>query len=276
MKVKLSRKALLAHGALMGFLGPKLAQDTKLPDLAPVLKDVTAKNYIEKKPAIFDGVKAALKDVKLAKDANLDDMHGFLDSLDKHGDDEEPDPDQKAVDADPDDKDEKKAFDAEGLKNFLKDKVSEDAMKALDAYLAGDDPPAFAGKPVKGGEDEEEEKVDKKAMDEAIKQATKVATDAATKIQRDIRDAEKKVQPWVGSLAITCDSADQVYRTALEMLGVKGIKDVHASALPILLDMQPKPGERKSGETPSFAMDASSVEGFHKRVPGAARISILG
>jgi 8-oxo-dGTP pyrophosphatase MutT (NUDIX family) len=284
---KLSRKAILVRGGLIGFLTPKLAKDGKLPDLTAILADVTAKNFVEKKPAIIEGVTAALKDVKLAKDAGLNDMHEFIDRLDKEqAGDEEPEPTQATVDAELDssdtnkaadedeDEEKKRAFDAEGLKDFLKDKISEDNMKALDAYMAGDEPPEFAGKPVRPGMDKRIPAMDEKKMADEIGKAVKAAHDAATKTQVEIRDAEKAVRPYVGELAVACDSAEKVYRTALGILGVKGIEGVHPSALSHLLKMQPVPGAKKQSET-TLAMDSSAVASFHKRVPSAARIGHL-
>ncbi len=285
---KLSRKAILVRGGLIGYLTPKLAKDGKLPDLTTILADVTAQNFAEKKPAIIEGVTAALKDVKLAKDAGLNDMHDFIDRLDKEqAGDEVVDAQQTNVDAeldssdtnkaaDEDDDDEKKkAFDEEGLKGFLKDKLSEDDMRACDAYFAGDEPPEFAGKPVRPGMDEDTTRMNKKAMDEEIGKAVKAAHDAATKTQVEIRQAENTVRPYVGQLAVACDSAEKVFRTALGMLGMKGIDDVHPSALPHLLKTIPLPGS-KTKESSSLAMDASAVAGFHQRFAGAARIGILG
>lgn len=275
MNVKLSRKATLVQGGLMVLLTPKLAADAKLPDLAAILADVTAKNYVGRKPAIIEGI---TKGMKLAKDAKLDDMHTFLDSLDKDepAGDEEPDPNQTTVDEDLEE--EKKAFDAEGLKNFLKDKMSEDDMKALDAFLAGDDPPPFAAQPVKEESKAMDEKTIKGIVDAEVKKfaevevpkATKIATDAVIKTQRELRDAEKAVRPYVGELAGAFDSAAQIYRKALEILGVKDASDVHESALPILLKNQAVPGTKK--ETATIAQDAAAIDSFNKRFPGAARI----
>lgn len=269
---KLSRTGAFVGGALTAFLLPKLAQDAKMPDLAPVLDGVTSANFAEMKPKIIEGVTAAFKDVKLAKDANLEDMHGFIDRLDKLED--------KAAgqDEDVDEEDKKKgAFDAEqaeGLRNFLKDKLSEDNMKALDAYLAGDEPPAFAGTPVKEGQDEENEQVDKKAMDAAIKSAAEEATKIANANQQAIREAERFVRPYVGELAVAYDSAEAVHRAAAKVLGIKNADTVHKDALPVLIESHPVLGAKPKTET-TVAMDAATIDDFHKRYPGAARIGIM-
>lgn len=268
---KLSRTASFVGGALTAFLLPKLAQDAKLPDIVPVLANVTDKNLTEMKPKIVEGIKGLFNTVKLAKDANLDDMHGFIDRLDKQQ--------EAATDEDPDEEEKKKgAFDEEqtnGLKDFLKDKLSEDNMKALDAYLAGDDPPEFAGQPVKQGEDNNEENlVDKKAMDAAIELATADATKKAIKTQQAIREAERFVRPWVGELAMAHDSAESVHLAAAKILGIDGAEKVHPDALPFLIKAQPLPGA-KPKQDPTVAMDASTIDDFHKRYPSASRIGVM-
>ncbi|ENF7816132.1 DUF2213 domain-containing protein [Enterobacter soli] len=90
-------------------------------------------------------------------------------------------------------------------------------------------------------EDEELEK-DKKAEDEAEEEKkekekmandSKLAMDAAVKAveQRfiDLRKAERDVRPVVGELA--CDSAEEVYRTALKQLGCDEHASIPAAAL---------------------------------------------
>ena len=89
-------------------------------------------------------------------------------------------------------------------------------------------------------EDEESEK--KKAEDEAEEEKkekekmandSKLAMDAAVKAveQRfiDLRKAERDVRPVVGELA--CDSAEEVYRTALKQLGCDEHASIPAAAL---------------------------------------------
>ena len=120
--------------------------------------------------------------------------------------------------------------------------------------------------------------VDKPAMDAAIAKAVAdteaTVTARITKSQREIRDAERKVRPYVGELAIACDSAEAVYRAALTALGLGDkIKDVHASALPTILEMQPLPDRRP--KAPSVAMDAAGAKSFAERFPDANRIKLV-
>jgi len=117
--------------------------------------------------------------------------------------------------------------------------------------------------------------VTKPAMDAAIAAAVKSATEAANRVQREIRDAERAVRPYVGDLAMAHDSAEGVYRTALKTLGVK-VDGVHPSAFPVILSLQPKAGEKQPKAVSSrVAMDSSSMKSFHEMFPDAARIRTM-
>jgi hypothetical protein len=124
-------------------------------------------------------------------------------------------------------------------------------------------------------EDKDKEMVDKPAMDAAIAKAVADTTAQVTKNQREIRDAERKVRPYVGELAIACDSAESVYRAALTALGLGDkIKEVHASALRTILEIQPLPDSRPKAK-PSVAMDAAGAKSFAERFPEANRIRLI-
>lgn len=253
---KLSLMAATATGALMTYLKPKLAQDAKI-DLTPILAGVTAKNFKAKQTDIMSGLTTATSG-KLAKDATLDGVADVLTALDGLGLDEmeansgtpmagkTPGKD-KAKDEDPDEK----------RREFLKDKLSEDDMSAYDALCEQE----------AMDEEEDDDKVDKKAMDAAIADAVKTATENANRTQRDIREAEEVVRPYVGKLAMAHDSAAGVFRTALGALGVKDVDKLHPDALkPILLAM-PLPNTAKPAAT--VAMDAAGVTSFFERYPEA-------
>jgi hypothetical protein len=102
-------------------------------------------------------------------------------------------------------------------------------------------------------------------MDAAIKTAVARAESAAVNRMRGIADAEKAVQPWVGALVIAADSAETVYKTALETMGVD-VAGVHPSAYRAILQAQPKPGEVKA---PRIAQDSGRPQGFLDRFPNA-------
>ena len=294
---KLSRKATLAQGALMVFLRPKMATDAQI-DLTSILKDVTAQNYAASKSTIVAAVTKALNG-KLAKDASIEDLPKIIDSLEAVAVAENVDSDtgagaegglvKEGDDADP----------AEAVKALLAGKVDDETMAKVIALLGGggamdaeetdeekasrmkkmagdkEENPFFKKKDDEKAEDEEkEDMVPKKAMDAAIKSAIKVAADTATKTQKDIREAENFVRPWVGNIAMAHDSADGVFRTALGALGVKDIDSLPGAALKHVLAAQPKPSDKKTSEQP-LAMDAAAVDSFNKRFPGAARIGTL-
>jgi hypothetical protein len=70
------------------------------------------------------------------------------------------------------------------------------------------------------------------------------------------------------------DSAESVYRAALTALGLGDkIKNVHASALAAILDMQPLPDRRP--KAPIVAMDSAGAKSFAERFPDANRIKII-
>jgi hypothetical protein len=113
-------------------------------------------------------------------------------------------------------------------------------------------------------------------MDAAINAAVEANTKRLQDNARAVRDAENEVRDYVGSLAIACDSAADVYHAAFKILGVEGVDSVkEVPALKAILKAQPKPNERRSGATP-LAMDAKSVSGYNERFPDAARIGNLG
>jgi uncharacterized protein len=282
----LTRKGAVAMGALMIALKPKLAMDAKI-DLAPLFKGVTAKNFKEKKPAIVEGV-TTLTAGKLAQDASINDVAALLDSLEgvepaEAADDDASGlpvvgqgPNETTMDAS-----------AEGVRQFLTGKLShEDIAKVcsmIENSVAADeaddeDDRAKTPPPAQDDENKMKEMVEKPAMDAAIAKAvadtTAAVTAKVTQSQREIREAERKVRPYVGELAIACDSAEAIYRAALTALGIGDkIKNVHASALPTILEMQPLPDRRP--KVPTVAMDSAGAKSFAERFPGANRIKLI-
>lgn len=276
--VVLSRKAAVTLGALVGYLKPKLAQDAKL-NFYPILADVTAKNFKDKKASILSGLKSGTAG-KLAKDASIDDVAQLLDALEceevMEGADSDPNSglpmskedmekkakDKKAKDAEPDGK----------AKEFLKGKLSAEDMKAYDDMMgaAEDGEAAKATENTEGAEkggkdadpddkDDKEPKVTKKAMDEAISLAEKRATSNALKTANEIAHAREFVAPWVGKLAMDASSAADIYKTALDQLKVD-VDGVHPSAFKRLLEAQQQPGQRARMASDA-APDATGFEG---------------
>lgn len=126
----ISRKAQIVRGALAIHLKPLLAADQQI-DLKQVLLGTTASNYIEFKPTIESRLKAATKG-KLAKDADLEEVHGLLDSLDKEGEDEMDDDAEDEESEEEKEKREKAAKDKKARDKAAKDKRALD-RKARDA-----------------------------------------------------------------------------------------------------------------------------------------------
>lgn len=297
----MTHKASVTRGALMAYLAPKLAQDATV-DLRPALVGITAKNFVKKRPAIIAAV-TRLTDGKLAKDAKLDELEPILMALDAVESEED---DKKAEDETEDmpkvgggkgkgpgdgkakDKkamDRKKARDEarESVKESLKDKLSAEDWKTACDDIDGmeaeddDDPEDERTDPertndAKGKKAKDAEPmVSKKAMDEAI------ASDRQQERQRqrDVRDAERFVRPWIGDLAVAYDSAEEVYKAALEARG-KSAKGIHPSAYRTILEMLPKPGTENRPARDRLGMDAvnQNAKSFDEMYPGAMSIRL--
>ena len=274
MSKQLSKKAVLAKGALLAVLRPKLAADA-MPDLNSILKGVKKSNWNDKKA----GIVSALKPV-LASDEELEEnVNETLNALDE----EEPEMEKEMG---------KDAGPVEEILSLLRGKVSDDDLKEVEELLKGklagdedeeekpaydsddlldkikellevkavtqDEPPAFEGEPKTG--------VEKPAMDAAIKKAVKLAEDSTVKRLRAVHEAEKAVKPVVGELAIAQDSAEGVYKASLEILGVS-IDGVHPSAYKSVFE-----AHSKAKSQVSVAQDAAPSEGFETRFPDANRI----
>lgn len=272
----LSKQAVLAKGALLAVLKPKMAADAKI-DLNEILAGVDAKNWSEKKPTIVAAIKA-----KMAKDADLADVVELLDKLDGA----QPEDDNVAQD-EPDPR-------CKEILDMLRGKISDEDLAQVEAKMTApaagqavdddDEDPAAMDEPPqtanaanadpKNQDNKDEVPMSKAAMDKAIQLAVDAAR-ADTKTQtlalfRGIQEAEDLVKPYVGKLAVAMDSAEAVYKTALEMLKID-IKGVHPSAYKAILTAQPKPGAEVK---PRIAQDsASSVSSdFHEAFPNASRI----
>jgi len=118
------------------------------------------------------------------------------------------------------------------------------------------------------------DRVSKPAMDAAITRAIAVAVKTTTDKLNGIAEARDHVRPWVGELALGMDSAADVYKSALEMLGID-VKGVHPSAFKSILAICPKPGDGVPRRKP-VAMDAKGEDDFYTRYPNAARMRVIG
>lgn len=291
LKMKLSRKAEIVHGAIVAYLAPKLAQDAKV-DLAPAFEGVSHKNFAKSRAKLVTEV-TKLVEGKLAKDAKLADLPGVLMAFDAMETEEEKDKAKDESDKEKEKAAEDKAARDESMEKLkmIRDSMSAKDFKAacdeldddMDAEDEKDDDEEKDKDKAKDkatdkakdkakdkARDEKEEPVDKKAMDQALDKAIEGERQRA----RAVRDAERFVRPWVGDIAIACDSASDVFKTALEMRG-KSVKDIPPSvgAYRAILEMMPKAGEQRQGSS-RVAMDAASTKSFAEMYPDANKIKL--
>lgn len=196
------------------------------------------------------------------------------------------------------------------LREFLKDKLSAEDMAACDEIIdekderdeeeeehaegededmsgAEDDPPPFKGMPKKGGTMDRHARdrrmgKDRHAKDRYMGKDNRHGMDAAiiesrvmTRI-RAVKDAENYVRPKVGTIAIACDSADEVFRAALKIRGIDASKVRDSAALKAMVDMLPAHVGQQNRVQPVPAMDSTSPLAFDKMFAGAASVRILG
>ena len=277
------------HGALSTYFKTPPTKEIVLA-LDGVVGTITAKTFKEKLPTMKEGLKGLCE--KLAKDANLAAMTAYLDNVPALALDEEADEDKTgrsgspaAKDAgDPDDDGEKKRLAALQVA-----KDDEDEFKKSDLYKKANDewqrqkgsqtrdaepppgganaakPPPFEGRPNSGGA------MDQKAIDALVDRAVGTASAGIIRTQREIRDAEKEVRPWVGDMSMVFDSAEKVYEQALKMLKVP-LAGIHPSAYRTILQHIPMP--RDPARLTIVATDAKNRASFAERFPGIKRIQL--
>lgn len=222
------------HEALVpdGRAGPDvLVADSLPPELNHMRKHKVA------------AIRATLKPL-LAQDADLEaEVRKALLALDEAEKEDEKE-NKTADDEDDDEKDKKKTAD------------DEDDEEGKDKKKTAEDE-----------DDEEDDKVSKTAMDSAIRLAADSATKKAAENFRKIREAEQVVRPLIGDV-VAMDSAEDVYRTALEQSGVD-ISGVHPSAYPAMVKMAIS---QKENSRPVIAQDSASVSEFEKAFPTAGKL----
>lgn len=275
-KTALSRAAAHTQGALSMYLRPKLAQDAKV-DLRPLMAGLTAANFKDRKPILALGIKGAAT-AHLAKDADLGDVEEMLDRVEEAVEDlqETVEDVPEAPVTEPDAED---AGEGEVL-SFLDGKLSAEDLEKVRAMLSGNDAPAA---PPVGDKDQPAQDaqpkapdmskyVTRQAMDAAIAREAEKAAATAIEHQQKLRAAERFVRPWVGELP-AMDSEEQIHRAACDVLGIKHT-GVHASALPVLIERSPKPGDQpaRTGRPP-VTQDAASIAEMEKAFPHMHRLN---
>ena len=164
----------------------------------------------------------------------------------------------------------------EAIKSFIRANMNPEAFAKLEEMMAGlteeggeDDmdlegagkggPPRFKGRPDVGGRVE-----DRRAMDEdQVQKMIRAAVDGEQQRAKALRDAEQFVFPFVGRLAVACDSAEQVFRTALKMKGIDAREVREVPALRLLLSTQKKAVDDPK-PAPRVAQDSTSISSYHK------------
>jgi Uncharacterized protein conserved in bacteria len=248
--MKLTPQAVAIRAALGAYLKPRLAMDATPNDL-------TALVTTHKRPAAIARAVKAKYSGRLAADMEIEpvELAELLEST------------ETAVDpvgtpaADSDD--DNPAFDTdnplEAVLAMLGDKVPEEVLAKIKAALT----PAAADEEP----DDKPDAVSKPAMDAAIKSATERATNAASARFKALRVAESDVRPLIGDV-VAMDSAEDVYRTALEQAGID-ITDVHPSAYRSMVQYAVT---QKQNSRPRPAMDSAASSSFDADFPEATKL----
>lgn len=203
------------------------------------------KHMIKRKAA---AIRATLKPL-LAADADLEaEVRKALLALDKAEKEDKKDKPAEDEDDEEEDKKKKTADDEDDDSDDKKKKTADDEDDEDD--------------------DKKDDKVSKTAMDSAIRLAADSATKKAAQNFRAVREAEQAVRPLIGDV-VAMDSADDVYRTALEQSGVD-IKGVHPSAFPSMVKMAIS--QKENSRPAPLAQDSESISDFEKAFPTAGKL----
>jgi uncharacterized protein len=265
LKMIKSRSALMLQGAILAMAAPLIAKDAKI-DLSLALDGVTAKNMKGRRDAIATMAVAAITP-KLAKDEGLEvgDVVQIIDAVQGSTTDMVEDDDLNEPLDLTDEDDDKKTMDADGdcvarIMAFLEGKLSDEDMAAISAIAEG------GGDPAMDSDDEDDDDKKKPAMD-----ANAIADRARKSAVREfnaIREAERAVEPHVGTIKVAMDSAAAVYKLALDAAKVD-LKGVPTAAYAAMVKMLPLPGDRPT----TIALDhAPAKTDFDKRFPDANQL----
>lgn len=157
-------------------------------------------------------------------------------------------------DAELDDQEREEAYERARDKKRGKDSKAKDSKKAKDSRRAKDG---------KEGETQNEHgkdgEVDHRKDFDPVKAKDELSRELRAELTKQFREAaaaREAVKPLVGVVSLAMDSAEDIYRFALERAGNKRAKTAHVDALP---DMIAAALEAKSPrrETPAHAMDSN-------------------
>lgn len=247
--MKLDRKGVAIRAALGAYLKPRLAQDA-----AP--KELTAILNANKSPQAIAQAVAKLCKSRLAADMEIE-PEELVEIIEASEQTVEPEEEVKVTGD----------SDHEAIISLLCEAgVSEEVIAKIAASLA---PAAAMDEDTDDDKkDKDKDKVDKPAMDAAIRLAADAATKKAAENFRAVREAEQAVRPLIGDV-VAMDSAEDVYRTALEQSGVD-INGVHPSAFPSLVKMAIS--QKENSRPAPLAQDSASISDFEKAFPTAGKL----
>lgn len=251
---KASGKTVAVRAALRAVLRPMMAADKAMDlyalvgnvsgktiqqDALRIARAVKAKGYALDEDTVRDLVEEAAKD-ESEEEAHKDEVIGGEKANKEEGHDADPD-DGYIIDRI------LKVLSAAGVPAAILDAVREVGQKPNE----DEDPEKAHADEVEGGEKANKELDKEHAMDAAIKAAEKRTMDRFSAIRR----AEREVAPIIGEVA-AMDSADAIYRMALDHLGVD-TSGVHASGFGPLLREVVKSRAPKG----AMAQDAAAATG---------------
>lgn len=224
---KVSMKAVALRAALGAYLRPALANDAQPIPLSDLIKDGS--------PSAIAA--ATRKHYAGTLDVDATKLTGILSMAA-----DEAEKDEKDMKAD----DEKDEEEKEGKKGAEDEEAEAEAKKKAD-----DEEAAKSGNPKAGPNGANDAALVKRAEDNAFARF------------KAIRQAENDVRPIVGEL-VAMDSAEAVYRAALDHLGVDH-KGVHHTALATLVKMAKDSKDNETTRAPRIASDAAAVADVHAR-----------
>lgn len=289
MKTKIALDAALLAGSLGTYLPPRLVSGHGI-DITTLVRDAIRDNWRDTKAAVHSAVLVATRG-KLATDATVDDLVEVLASLDNtSGESVVRDMDLGEEDKKEEEEEPKKSATdesdlAEKVRALLSGKISDEDLAAVIALITpaaaamvGEEAEEMA-KTKEMAKNEPEDTVSRAAMDAAIRAAvTKVGAEQQLRAGQIIA-ALARVRPLVGELSSTntgaaFDSADAVYRTALNLLSIP-IDGVHPSAFPHLLDMYRRTTPRQIATDHAPRSSSAAATTLLEKYPGLANARVI-
>jgi len=110
-------------------------------------------------------------------------------------------------------------------------------------------------------------------LDRAVSAAERRASDSARRDMQAFMDARDVVRPVVGE-PVACDSAEQVYRFALQQLGCRDHATIHTSALRTVFDAMALTRNAPQPRDTPRAHDAKSLGKLLVAIPGLQNLNV--